>query len=199
MTSAPGRRILASVSDFLEMALANSVNVELCARLQTLELPNCHLVAGCLYQAVWNALSGNPPAFAIKDYDVFYFDAQDLSWDAEDAVIRRVHAATADLGVEVEVKNQARVHLWYEKRFGVPQLPFQSVEESIASYLVACTCIGLDVRSRALYAPHGFDDLTAGLLRKNPLRAVPEALFRAKAESYRARWPWLRVVNEANP
>jgi hypothetical protein len=53
----------------------------------------------------------------VKDYDVFYFDDSDLSWDAEDAVIRRVQEAVADLGVTVEVKNQARVHLWYEQRF----------------------------------------------------------------------------------
>jgi len=70
------------------------------------------------------------------------------------------------------------------------------VQDSIGSYLVACTCIGVDVQSRAVHAPYGFDDLSAGLLRKNPLHAVPDQLFRSKAASYRARWPWLRVADE---
>jgi uncharacterized protein len=178
---------------FLELALANPINAQLSRRLASLGLPQCHLVAGCLYQAVWNAISGHPPSFGIKDYDVFYFDAGDLSWEAEDAVIRRVDAATRDLGVEVEVKNQARVHLWYEQRFGRAQPPLTSARESIESYLVACTCIGLDVTTGRLHAPFGFEDLAAGLLRKNPRRDVPDDLFRRKAQSYRERWPWLRI------
>ncbi|HEY0468125.1 MAG TPA: nucleotidyltransferase family protein [Polyangiaceae bacterium] len=188
------RRRITSASEFLDVARANPLNVELCARLASLGLPQCHLVAGCLYQVVWNVLSGQPPDFGIKDYDVFYYD-QDLSWDAEDAVIRQVHGATRDLNIEVEVKNQARVHLWYEQRFGHPQQPFCDVQDSIGSYLVACTCIGVDVQSGALHAPYGFDDLSRGLLRKNPRKVVPDQLFRRKAESYCARWPWLRVAN----
>jgi hypothetical protein len=53
----------------------------------------------------------------VKDYDVFYFD-EDLSWEAEDAVIQHLGVLTNDLGVTVEIRNQARVHLWYKQRFG---------------------------------------------------------------------------------
>ena len=56
----------------------------------------------------------------IRDYDLFYFDDSDLSWEAEDRAIRRCAALFADLGVTVELRNQARVHLWYEMRFGHP-------------------------------------------------------------------------------
>jgi hypothetical protein len=54
----------------------------------------------------------------IKDYDVFYFDDEDLSWEAEDTVIQRSKVLFEDLDVAIEIKNQARVHLWYEQRFG---------------------------------------------------------------------------------
>jgi uncharacterized protein len=47
---------------------------------------------------------------------VFYFDGTDLSYEAEDRVIRRVAAACADLPITIEVKDQARVHLWYRRR-----------------------------------------------------------------------------------
>lgn len=177
-------------------ALANPVNAALVERLTPLALPQGFLVAGCLYQSVWNRRDGRAPGWGVKDYDVFYFDGRDLSWDAEDAVIRTVRDATADLGVEVEVKNQARVHLWYRQRFGMDYPQLQSARDGIDRYLVACTCVGLELASGALYAPHGLAELEAGVLRMNPWHPAP-ALFLRKAESYRARWPWLTTVPTA--
>jgi hypothetical protein len=43
-----------------------------------------------------------------------------------------------------------------------------------------------------LYAPGGLDEIYSGVLRINPANCRPE-LFKAKAESYCARWPWLQV------
>jgi hypothetical protein len=174
-------------------ALENPVNAEILRRLPALEVPQAHLVAGCLYQAAWNRLAGRPVAADIKDYDVFYFDDRDLGWDAEDRVIRRARALFADLGVEVEVKNQARVHLWYGRRFGPGYPALVSAEDGIGRYLVACTCIGIRATDGRLYAPYGLAELWDGVLRMNPANPRP-ALFQAKAESYRARWPWLEIV-----
>ncbi|KQP47534.1 nucleotidyltransferase family protein [Pseudorhodoferax sp. Leaf274] len=174
-------------------AMANPVNTALFERLARLALPQGFLVAGCLFQAVWNRRDGRASGWGVKDYDVFYFDGRDLSWEAEDAVIRAVRALTADLGVEVEVRNQARVHLWYRQRFGMDYPQLASTRDGIDRYLVACTCVGLELAGGALYAPHGLEELGAGVLRMNPWHPAP-ALFLRKAESYRARWPWLTVV-----
>lgn len=174
-------------------ALAHPVNAALVERLAPLALPQGFLVAGCLFQSVWNRQAGRAPGWGGKDYDVFYFDGGDLSWEAEDAVIRRVRAVTADLGVEVEVKNQARVHLWYRERFGLDYPRLASARDGIARYLVACTCVGLELAGGALHAPHGLEELGAGVLRMNPWHPAP-ALFVRKAQSYRARWPWLTVL-----
>lgn len=94
---------------FVANALRNPVNATLLARLRALQLNDCFLAAGCVFQATWNLRPGRPADWGVKDYDVFYFDDRDLSWEAEDAVIARVQAQVADLGVQVEVKNQARV------------------------------------------------------------------------------------------
>ncbi|MEI9985978.1 MAG: nucleotidyltransferase family protein [Aliidongia sp.] len=67
--------------------------------------------------------------------------------------------------------------------------------EGIDRYLVACTCIGIEAGSHDVYAPYGLDDLWDGVLRPNPINLQPER-FREKAESYRARWPWLRIVED---
>jgi hypothetical protein len=173
-------------------ALENPANAEILRRLPALDLPQAYLVAGCLYQAVWNRQADRPVDAGIKDYDIFYFDP-DTSWAAEDRVIRRAAALFADLGVVVELKNQARVHLWYGARFGAGYPPLASTEDGIGRYLVACTCVGIRASDGALHAPYGLDALWDGVLRMNPVNPRP-ALFQAKAESYRARWPWLRIL-----
>ena len=71
------------------------------------------LVAGCVYDAVWNAHMGWPTDAHVNDYDIFYFDGGDLSYAAEDAVIQRGRALFDDLGAPVEIRNQARVHLMH--------------------------------------------------------------------------------------
>jgi uncharacterized protein len=48
---------------------------EVLARAARLDLPGWYLVAGCLYQTVWNVASGQPPEAGILDYDLAYFDA----------------------------------------------------------------------------------------------------------------------------
>ena len=103
---------------FVSEALQNPHNAALLERLPFLGLPDAWLVAGCLFQTVWNLRSGLAPTAHIKDYDLFYFDASDLSEAAEQAVQDRATALFADLPITVEAKNQARVHLWYERWFG---------------------------------------------------------------------------------
>lgn len=186
----------ATADTLIADALSNPVNGAILERLPGLGLEQTWLVAGCVYGAAWNRLSGRPPAENIKDYDIFYWD-EDTSWEAEDAVIRRAAGAFADLGVVVELKNQKRVPLWYRDKFGTAYPPLSDAAEAIGLFQIACTCVGLAPRRDGgidLHAPHGLDELYAGLLRPNPLCPSAPDRTRAKAESYRARWPWLRIA-----
>ena len=182
---------------FVSETLQNPHNAVLLERLPFLGLPDAWLLAGCLFQTVWNLRSGLTPTAHIKDYDLFYFDGDDLSESAEQQVQARVSALFADLPITVEAKNQARVHLWYERWFGYPYAPLQSARHGIERFLVPCTCVGLQPGGApqappVLYAPYGLAELYAGLMRPNP--ACPHLpLFQAKADSYRERWPWLTI------
>jgi hypothetical protein len=185
----------ASPQRFIADCLSNPFNREILERLPALALDQTYLVAGCLFQTVWNQQSGRPVTEGIKDYDVFYFDGGDLSWEAEDAVIRRAAAMFSDLPVPVELRNQARVHLWYEQHFGVPCPRLMSAEDGIDRFLIPCTCVGISHATGgayALYAPNGLSELYQGVLRENPLNDE-KPLYRAKADSYRSRWPWLTI------
>lgn len=187
-----------SIEDrFVSDLLSNRHNRAILERWQDLALPEGWLVAGCLFQTVWNLRTGKPPEADIKDYDLFYFDPHDLSREAEQRVQARVEAVLGDLGVTFEAANQARVHLWYEQDFGQPYQALHSSRDGIERFLVPSTCVGVRPGSvpgtHEVYAPYGLESLYEGVLAMNPL--VPHReLFERKAASYQGRWDWLTIV-----
>jgi hypothetical protein len=181
---------------FLSDILQNSNNRAILERWSALSLPDGWLVAGCLFQTVWNLRSGNAPEAGIKDYDLFYFDASDTSEAGERRVQAQVDEVLGDLGLTVEASNQARVHLWYESYFGHPYEALRSARDGIDRFLVPATCVG--VRPGELYAPNGLVLLYDGVLTMNSLMPHRD-LFDAKAASYRTRWPWLQVQPDGVP
>ena len=109
--------------------------------IRRIGLPQWRLVAGCLYQTVWNVLTGRARGSGIRDYDLIYFD-EDLSWAAEDAVIRRVAAAVRGCVGPVETRNQARVHLWFASRFGSPYPRLSSADAALWQYASVVHAVG---------------------------------------------------------
>src|SRR6266436_9481878 len=100
--------------------------------------------SGAVYQPVLNHLTGRPLNYGIKDYDLGYFDASDLSYEAEDAVICRVKAAFEEsLRSAVEVRNQARVHLWFEGKFGEAYGPLSCTAEALERFASATFAVGV--------------------------------------------------------
>jgi hypothetical protein len=168
----------------------NDATSAILARWNQLALPQSWLVAGCLFQTVWNIQAGRPPCAGIKDYDIFYFDSHDPGEAAEAQAQSHAESVVGDLGVDVEVTNQARVHTWYAEHFGRPYAALASVEEGIDRFLVLETCVG--IRPDDVYSPYGLEGLYAGTLTPNPLTPYPE-LFHRKVDSYRQRWNWLSV------
>lgn len=174
----------------------NALLLEILARSADLSLPGWYLTAGCLFQTVWNVVTGRPPGEGIRDYDLFYFDDADLSWEAEDAVIRAGREAFAGIDAVVEIRNQARVHLWYEERFGAPCAPHASTEAAIDSFAATTCCLGVRVEADGrwrLYAPHGVADVFNLVLRPNPVLA-PREVYESKAERWSRCWPQLTVL-----
>ena len=112
-------------------------------RAKELGMPNWYLGAGGVVQTVWNAKHGFDPENGIKDYDLVYYNADDISYKAEDVFIQKAKEVFKDIPVLVETRNQARVHLWYEKHFGQPIDQYRSVEEAISTWPTTATSIGV--------------------------------------------------------
>jgi uncharacterized protein len=166
-----------------------------------MQLPGWYLFAGCLYQTVWNVVTGQPPDAGILDYDLGYFDSSDLSWEAEDAVIQRGHRVFADIAAPVQIRNQARVHLWYEQKFGAPCPPHDSTEAAIDSFEATCACLGVRTEPggrRRIYAPYGLSDVFNLVARPNPALASRD-VYEAKARRWQRQWPALTVLPWPEP
>ncbi|MGW5126849.1 nucleotidyltransferase family protein [Streptomyces sp. NPDC004069] len=192
-----GRLPLVEQLDGLRSVLSrNEVLTDVMTRAATLELPGWYVTAGCLFQTVWNVVTGRPPTSGIRDYDIFYFDGSDLSWEAEDAVIKAGQEVFAGLPAEVEIRNEARVHLWYEQKFGVPCPPHGSTEAAIDSFAATTCCLGVRLEPDGewrVYAPHGLSDVFNLVVRPNPVLA-PRDVYEAKAVRWKDEWPELTVL-----
>ncbi|MDP1631375.1 MAG: nucleotidyltransferase family protein [Caulobacter sp.] len=161
-----------------------------------LDLPDWLIVSGAVYQRVWNHVTGREPDYGVRDYDLVYFDP-DTSYDAEDVHIKRAAAlCPPPLDALVEVRNQARVHLWFEAHFGEPYEPLTSSAEALSRFV--CPAFGVGVRLEAddrltIEAPFGLEDVFAMILRPNPNRPTAAGWERTTT-SARTRWPEVTVV-----
>ena len=180
---------------FLAAALKNPLNDIIARELFEQAVPDAWLVSGCLVQTVWNVLTGRAAGYGINDYDVFYFDP-DTSWAAEDAVIHKLAARLASFGVEIETRNQARVHLWYAEKHGLPFAPLACSCDSIDRFLTANTMVGMRRTGDGyeVYAPNGFDDITRMIVRPNPGPNFSATRYLTKAARWKALWPELTVL-----
>ena len=190
MTQSPERRLE-------EIVRSGPTLMQVLTTVRDLDLPDWLIFSGAVYQRVLNHLTGRDLDYGIKDYDLGYHDPSDTSYEAEDAVIRRVVAAfEPPLRALVEVRNQARVHLWFEGKFGEPYAPLTCTAMALERFTSATFSVGVRLEPDGrltVVAPFGLDDLFALRLRPNPTRDTSG--FARTAAAAVARWPELTVVN----
>ena len=152
---------------------------------------NYYLAAGCVCQTVLNYLHGYDLNNNINDYDIVYYD-EDISYEKEDKIIKDLNNL---FDVSVDIKNQARVHLWYNSKYNVNYDPYKSVEESIGTWCSTMSCIGirLDNDKLVIYSPYGLDDLFN-------MRVVPvkkrfvKGSYDEKVKRWKRNWNKLEII-----
>jgi uncharacterized protein len=185
------------VIEHLEAQLGeNSCLSEILWRFDNIGLPDGWVVAGCIAQTIWNLACGHAAEFGIKDIDLVYFDPIDLSAETEAEHEKRLADYFGYLSVKLDVKNEARVHLWYEETFGYPIAPYRSSADAIASFPTTATAVGVRrVRNKfECYAPFGLHDLFALKVRPNK-RQITHAIYAAKVRRWQSVWPELTFLD----
>ena len=164
--------------------------------IRGLDLSDWLIFSGAVYQSVWNDLTGRAPGYGVKDFDLGYFD-HDVSWDAEDVVIKRVADAFEEpLRSRVEARNQRRVSEWFPAKFGEPYPPVSNTAEALTRFVAPAFAVGVRLEADdtiTVVAPFGLDDVFNMVIRPNPNRSLAKDWSKVTARASE-RWPELRVV-----
>jgi uncharacterized protein len=160
--------------------------------------PDGYLGGGVIRNLVWDKLHGYSSPTPLADLDLAYFDAADLSRETE----QRLEAQLKTLQAKIpwQVRNQAAVHLWYEKRFGYRVEPLSSIKEAISTWPETTTAVAVKLNKNdqlEIFAAYGLVDLFDMTLRRNP-RRVTKAIFQERLASKQIllKWPRVRVIDE---
>jgi len=166
-------------------------------RAKQLNIDNYYIGAGCVAQTVWNYLSNYPLDYGIKDIDFIYFDNVNLDLESENRVVMQVKQLYSDLKIEIDVKNQARVHLWYKDHFGYSIEPYTSIESAINTWPTTATAIGVRLEKNdefKVYAPFGLNDLFGKIVRANKVQ-ITKQIYEKKVSSWLSKWSDLIVMH----
>lgn len=161
---------------------------------QNLNLPEYYIGAGCVAQTVWNYQNGNSLVKGISDIDFVYFDC-DLSLESENAKIQTIQRRFSDCPLQIDIKNQARVHIWYKNHFGYEIKPYISVESAINTWPTTATSVGVRLKDNQLqvYAPFGLNDLFSQIVRPNKTQ-ITKAIYDKKVHKWIQAWPSLTII-----
>jgi hypothetical protein len=133
----------------------------------------------------------------VKDVDVAFYDPVDLRPERDQAVERALAARLP--GVRWDAKNQAAVHTWYQRRFGVAVDPLASSAEGVATWPETATAVAVRLhadRHLSVTTCCGLDDLLGGVCRRNPRRVTLATYHRRLAAKRVAeRWPNVLVLD----
>lgn len=154
--------------------------------------PDAWLAAGCVVQTVWNRLTGRPLNYGILDYDIVYFDP-DLSPEAEIRWRKRLEHDFP--GMNLDVKNQARVHQWYPKKFGIEIPPFVSVQAAMQTWPTTATATAARRHQGQweILTPFGRRDLLGLIVRPNRTLAS-KTIYVSKTSRWADLWPELVIL-----
>lgn len=173
----------------------NNLFIKLLNLLKDFELPNWYVGGGSIGQIVWNYYHSFNLNYGINDFDVVYFDP-DTSYEAEDVFIQKGKKIFNDFQIRVEIRNQARVHLWFPEKTGIQMKPFSCVEEAISTFPTTSSTIGVTLNPKEklqIFAPRGLYDILTITMRANKVRVSKKA-FAKKAKDWSKKWPKLKVI-----
>lgn len=181
---------------FISIIIGHAQLYSIIRQVADLDLTNWYVGAGCLNQTVWNHLSGYGLDHGIDDVDIVYFDPTDLDGSREQYLREKCRQMFFSSPFRMELVNQARVHLWYEKEFGYAIKPYASTEDAIKTWPTTASAVGLRIEpsgEHIVFAPFGLEDLFAMVVRANKVQ-ITRDIYQAKVDKWTKKWPGLTVI-----
>lgn len=188
------KSLLEQIEILEKILLQNKTLKQVLTILSESNLTDYYIGAGAINQTVFNYYHGYELDYGIKDFDIVYFDS-DVSYEKEDEVIQYVNNLLKGIPIECDIKNEARVPIWYPEKFGKFIDPYKNVEDAISSWGTSITCVGVRLENKKLVvcAPYGLNDIFSMTIRPIKKQYTKEG-YLEKTANWKKKWPLLTIV-----
>ncbi len=164
-----------------------------------LELPNFYIAAGSVFQTICNYYDKKDLNFGIKDIDIIYYNNSDLSVekDLEYYNIINEYVKLNGLNYEVDVSNEARMHLWkIEHNQGNNVEQYKNSEDAMSKWIATVHAIGITKVNDTIkiYAPYGLSDIYSRTIRPIKHNGNSKELYNKKVASWQNRFDNLNII-----
>lgn len=166
--------------------------------VEKLKLPNFYISAGSIFQTVWNYYDNKPLNYGIKDIDIIYFNKKDLSVDTDLMYYRKVKAFAdkQKYNYEIDVSNEARMHIMHKEKYNNIIEPYISSEDAINKWIATVHSIGITKINDEIkiYAPYGLSDIFNRTIRPIKHKDNSKELYDKKVNSWKERFDNLNII-----
>lgn len=166
--------------------------------VEKLKLPNFYISAGSIFQTVWNYYDNKPLNYGIKDIDIIYFNKKDLLVDTDLMYYRKVKAFAdkQKYNYEIDVSNEARMHIMHKEKYNNIIEPYISSEDAINKWIATVHSIGITKTNDEIkiYAPYGLSDIFSRTIRPIKHKDNSKELYDKKVNSWKERFDNLNII-----
>ena len=166
--------------------------------IDKLNLPNFYIAAGSVFQTIWNYYDNKPLNDKIKDIDVIYYNNEDLSVDTDIKYYNLINDYCIKQGYnyEIDVSNEARMHLWKKEKFNIDVRQYINSEDAISKWIATVHAIGItkDNDNIKIYAPYGLSDIYSRTIRPIKHKYNTKEIYDKKAKSWSERFSNLNII-----
>lgn len=181
------------MEDLLTIIKQNILLNEILIVLKDFPSEDLFLGAGSIAQAVWNFKFDKDPSFGINDIDIIFYNDSNLSEDYEMLIYNQIIKLFQTFSIRIDLKNQARVHLWYSKKFNSQIKPITSIEDAIKRWPTTATSIAIRIKTETIIAPFGTSDLLSCIVRPNKTQ-ITRDIYMSKVNKWLKLWPDLKII-----
>lgn len=167
--------------------------------ISELNLPNFYIAAGSVFKTIWNYYDVRDLNFGIKDIDVIYYNNDDLSVEKDIEYYNLIskYAKSKNIEYEIDVSNEARMHLWQMKHNQGKKIEqYQNSEDAISKWIATVHAIGITKENDEIkvYAPYGLSDIFSKTIRPIKHENNSKELYDKKVKSWNKRFKDLNII-----
>ena len=191
-----------SLNEQLETAITilkkNDELMDVLNYIEKLKLPNFYIAAGSVFQTIWNYYDNNDLNYNIKDIDVIYYNSSDLSVETDIKYYNLIneYCKSKKYTYEIDVSNEARMHLWKKEKYNIDVEPYINSEDAIDKWIATVHAVGITKVDNKIkvYAPYGLSDIFSKTIRPIKHKYNTKEIYDRKASSWNERFKNLNII-----